>query len=237
MVTALFSLPPIGVGTAQIESLTSYLARLAEAHSVTVGTLVGEVIAEELRKVYLLRSSKHGGSRFYEQASGLNGSGKQATDLSSALFRLTGCDVSSLTLQSWRDILPAIKLLRNKKAWCPICLENWRDNHQTIYEPLIWYFKLSNVCNLHNIVLNTRCPLCESEIPVLSRKSRNGYCFLLWLLAWLTKGLYSKDWIFEFFMGPFCRIQYRWFINKHTLFTVKLLWRIHKKSNWDNRRN
>ena len=176
MATVLFSLEPIGVGTATVESLTSYLARLAEAHSVTVGTLVGEVIAEELGKEYLLRSSKHGGSRFYEQASALNGSGKQAADLSSALLRLTGCDVSPLTLQSWRTILPATKLLRNKKAWCPICLENWKQNQQLIYEPLIWYFKLSNICILHNVVLNTRCPLCESEIPVLSRKSRNGYC-------------------------------------------------------------
>lgn len=172
----LFSLEPIGIGTAAVESLTSYLTRLAEAHCVTVGTLIGKVVAKELGKEYLLESSKHGGSRFYEQGPGLNGLGKQATDLSSALYNLTGCDVSSLTVQSWRDIIPATALLRKYKAWCPICLDDWKNNHNPIYEPLIWNFKLINVCGNHGALLNTHCPLCGSEIPVLSRKTRNGYC-------------------------------------------------------------
>jgi len=37
----LYSLEPIGVGTAFVESLSSYVARLAEAHSISVGDLVG----------------------------------------------------------------------------------------------------------------------------------------------------------------------------------------------------
>jgi hypothetical protein len=36
----LYHLPPIGVGTPRVESLTSYVSRLAQAHSVTTGTLV-----------------------------------------------------------------------------------------------------------------------------------------------------------------------------------------------------
>ena len=42
----LYSLEPIGVGTAMVESLTGYVARLAEAHSVSAGDLVGRVLSE-----------------------------------------------------------------------------------------------------------------------------------------------------------------------------------------------
>jgi hypothetical protein len=42
----LYALEPIGVGTALVESLSSYVARLAEAHSISVGDLVGHVLSE-----------------------------------------------------------------------------------------------------------------------------------------------------------------------------------------------
>ena len=42
----LYSLEPIGVGTELVESLTGYVARLADAHSVSVGDLVGRVLAD-----------------------------------------------------------------------------------------------------------------------------------------------------------------------------------------------
>lgn len=37
----LYALEPINVGTAHVESLTGYVARLAEAHCVSVADLVG----------------------------------------------------------------------------------------------------------------------------------------------------------------------------------------------------
>ena len=42
----LYSLQPIGVGTGMVESLTGYVGRLAEAHSVSVGDLVGRVLSD-----------------------------------------------------------------------------------------------------------------------------------------------------------------------------------------------
>src|SRR5438876_2009939 len=42
----LYSLQPVGVGTGMVESLTGYLARLAEAHSVSVGDLVGRLLSD-----------------------------------------------------------------------------------------------------------------------------------------------------------------------------------------------
>lgn len=42
----LYSLPPQGIGTAFVESLIGYIARLAEAHSVHTGTLVVRELRE-----------------------------------------------------------------------------------------------------------------------------------------------------------------------------------------------
>ena len=49
----LYSIPPIGVGTIEIESLSSYISRLAEAHCITVGDIMTHLIAPELEKKYI----------------------------------------------------------------------------------------------------------------------------------------------------------------------------------------
>nr|MCM0593874.1 TniQ family protein [Gloeotrichia echinulata DEX184] len=51
----LFHLEPIGVGTFYVESLTSYIARLAEAHSVLPGALLALEVKPLIKNaVYLL---------------------------------------------------------------------------------------------------------------------------------------------------------------------------------------
>jgi hypothetical protein len=41
----LYSLEPIGIGSPFVESLSGYIARLADAHSVSVGNLVGRELS------------------------------------------------------------------------------------------------------------------------------------------------------------------------------------------------
>jgi len=45
----LYALEPMGIGTAQVESLTSYLGRLAVAHRVSMSKLMMEEIAPVFR--------------------------------------------------------------------------------------------------------------------------------------------------------------------------------------------
>ena len=49
----LFHLQPMGVGTPYVESLTSYIKRLAEAHSVSPGVLLSKEILPDINKDYL----------------------------------------------------------------------------------------------------------------------------------------------------------------------------------------
>jgi len=57
----LYHLEPIGMGSSLVESLTSYVTRLAEAHSVTVRNLVSHEIAPHLKQSYLSRSLDQNG--------------------------------------------------------------------------------------------------------------------------------------------------------------------------------
>ena len=102
LVTRLYNLEPIGLNTGMVERLTSYLARLAEEHYVTLGTLIGKELAFVLGKEYLINSSLNGGSRFYDTGSELNGYGKSADDCIRGLEALTGqTRLSQLTLMRW----------------------------------------------------------------------------------------------------------------------------------------
>lgn len=177
LLTRLYNLEPIGLNTGMVERLTSYLTRLAEEHYVTLGTLVGKELALVLGKEYLINSSLNGGSRFYDTGSELNGYGKAADDCIKGLEALTGqTKLSQLTLLRWNTLFPWRGLLRTKKAWCTGCLSDWKEREQPIYEPLSWSVKPVQICTRHHLVLQTKCPHCNKEVPILSRRSRNGYC-------------------------------------------------------------
>jgi hypothetical protein len=139
---------------------------------VSVGILLGKVAAPVLDRNYLIK-----GGRFYDYAMELNAFGDQASDFSRDFSILTGVnDLHKLTLLRLKDVLPSRNVLAKNKQWCPICLEEWRNSNEILYEPLIWSFKSVTICAKHNICLNTACPVCERALPVLSMTSRIGYC-------------------------------------------------------------
>src|SRR5207253_7783175 len=47
-----YHLPPLAVGSAHVESLTSYLTRLAEAHDVTPGILLSRELIPRVREAF-----------------------------------------------------------------------------------------------------------------------------------------------------------------------------------------
>lgn len=176
-VSRLYNIEPIGIGSPIIESLTSYVIRLAEAHSITPGLLMGKVITPLLNKHYLTKTANRGGGGLYKSASSLNGIKTTAKDLVASLEVLNlRNDFHLLTMLTWSDVFPTRGLLRAHKAWCPICLQKWSDVGSTIYEPLIWLIKEVPICPKHKIYLHTICPNCARTIPTLSRNTRHGYC-------------------------------------------------------------
>jgi hypothetical protein len=176
----LYHLPPVGVGTPFVESLTSYIARLAKSHSVFPGILLSKEIVPLVPKVY--RSTNLFGTRNLTGA--VNGTGSMALDLVQVLETLTlRNDLPFLTLISWTNVLPQRKLLRPVRAWCPTCYEEWRSTKQIIYEPLMWSIEALTLCPLHRKRLHFQCPHCRCQFSPLAPYSQPGYCSkcLKWL--------------------------------------------------------
>ncbi|NJN92536.1 MAG: helix-turn-helix domain-containing protein [Leptolyngbyaceae cyanobacterium SL_5_14] len=169
----LYSLPPIGIGTSEIESLTGYVARLADAHCVSPGDL----IAYECKA--LVRQPQ--GKSYLHQISGstevLNGTGQMANEFIQILHNLTlRQDLRHLTFLHWGNVLPAKGLMRRFHAWCPVCYQEWQENGQKIYELLLWTLSVVTFCPKHCRKLLFQCPHCDRQIPLLAWHSRPGYC-------------------------------------------------------------
>ena len=159
----LYSLPPIGIGTPDVESLTGYVARLADAHCVPLGNLIanefGCLVKQTGKQSYLHSMS--------QRTEALNGIGQMAREFVQALQQLTLQEnLHHLTLLMWAEVLPARGLLRRIRAWCPLCYEEWRTNNLTVYEPLLWALEAIKFCPRHQQALVlTMPPLQPSPYP------------------------------------------------------------------------
>ena len=170
----LYALQPIGIGTPFVESLSGYLARLADAHAVSVGNLVIRELLS-LTPIPLFHSSEpnifHG--RFYA----MNGLGEPARKWVDALQAGTmQTDLRFLTLLSFADLLWPLAVFRRRRAWCGECYENDRANGKPVHERLIWALRAATVCPQHRKALQEVCPNCSRRSKPITAFSRPGYC-------------------------------------------------------------
>lgn len=179
--SALYALEPIGIGTALVESLSGYVARLAEAHSISVGDLVGHVLSEladpqDPIVTAAAKAVRAGGHGFRACSYAINGVTDRATKWVHVLETATRRrDLRCLTLLPFRNAIPE-NLFHRHRAWCSFCFEQWRVNGQTIYEPLLWAFKVSSHCRVHQQPLSHSCHRCKRKLSPLGVFSRPGYC-------------------------------------------------------------
>ena len=182
----LYSLEPEGVGSPMVESLTSYLTRLAEAHSVPLHKLFLQEILPQLSTIkedYTVPKYLTG---FWRSSAALNGVTDQASNHVHALELLTlRCDLRFLTMLVWANVLPVKGLIRRTRAWCPSCYEAWRNSGQIVYDLLIWVLEVVTICPQHHQRLSLRCPYpdCQHEQFHFTSRYISGYCS--WCRRWL----------------------------------------------------
>lgn len=168
-----------GIGTAFVESLIGYIARLAKAHSVHTGTLV---VWELLPRTRRTRGPSAGVLRGKQRWTFLgyhilNGLGQAPREWCTALEDLTGsARLDLLTALPWKGLLSCIGLLRTSLAWCPHCFEAQRASGMPVYEPLLWALRSVSVCPRHQQPLDQLCPHCGRGQYTFSANSRPGYC-------------------------------------------------------------
>jgi len=179
--SALYALHPVGLGTAQVESLTSYITRLAEAHHIFSGVLLHKMLAPLVSDDS--PGQKHHGAlrETGERSTLLNGSGLPARQVVHALKTLTfRTDLHCLTLLPLAAIFSARSRgsFRLVKAWCPVCYEEQRMKKQIVYDPLLWFFQDITVCLEHTCDLSVTCPYpdCAKRLPAVGWRTRPGYC-------------------------------------------------------------
>lgn len=170
----LYPLSPLGLGSPLGESLTSYIARLAEAHSVPTGVFVARELLPHYGRGYL---PKNRTVLWFTHAKTFNGVNGWGRDMLAVVQRLTTRqDLQLLTMLPWAEAVSVRGLLRNRRAWCPTCFEVRRQAGQIIYEPLLWTLEVVTVCPLHGQPLQTCCPHCQLTLPWLEAYMRPGYC-------------------------------------------------------------
>jgi len=178
--TGLYQLPPVGVGTGLIESLTSYITRLAQAHDVSTNTLLAKYLRFRFFQAKLagtLEIREEWKRHFLEDAHTLNGMTDRVSDWIYTLEESTGvANLRYLSTAVWKGIFSSQGLLRSRRAWCAACYQEWQASGQVIYEPLLWALADVSVCLIHQCRLTESCPHCRCRPYVLRPRSRPGCC-------------------------------------------------------------
>lgn len=190
----LYHLEPVGIGTPFIESLSSYVGRLAAAHCVSTSSLVRYEISPFLSHTYMQPDKATSNS--FRAAGAMNGRCKTATEWVDALTRLTlRNDIISTTFLPFSKIVPDRGLLKRERSWCPCCLEDWKAGCLPIYEPLLWKVRYVMICPVHLVRLRSSCPNCGKERPHLEPQFIPGFCSRCghWLGSTVGTGFSEHD--------------------------------------------
>ncbi len=176
----LYCLNPVNLETPFTESLTSYIARLAEHHCLSVRDLVIKKMLPLLDRPYLSGQRGHDNiTAFWKDTPTLNGANILTADWVRVVEELTlRRGLHCLTMLSWADSLSFRGLIRRTQAWCPLCYEEWRGSGQPVYNPLLWSLEVISTCSLHATPLQHLCPHedCRQPQTMLTSRSRLGYC-------------------------------------------------------------
>jgi hypothetical protein len=136
----LYRLEPVGIGTPYVESLTSYITRLAEMHCLSPKTLVKyEILPVQNQPITTPSDYFRLGKLWTQNSASLNSVGPLARQWVEAIQQLTARDdLHWLTMLTWDQVLAPQRTVRRRKIWCAACYQQWRRNCQTVYEPLLW---------------------------------------------------------------------------------------------------
>jgi AraC-like DNA-binding protein len=170
--STLFRVLPLGLSTGRVESLTSYVTRLAAAHLVTPLTLLRRGLAwwdaGETSRV-----GEWGRQRPTLRLSNCINAHASGARWCRLLERLTCIDdLSPCTMLAWADLYPDRGLLRDYMAWCPTC----QGEQSEPYDPLLFCLREVKACSRHRCRLVERCAHCGSQVPVLHARSVPGGC-------------------------------------------------------------
>ncbi|WP_374965396.1 TniQ family protein [Lysinibacillus sp. RS5] len=170
-----YPLEPMYKDSIDVESLTSYIQRISEAHTIAVSSLVKHLI---FPTIYADDTQEYTANKLYKsyyKSYSINGFNQQASFILHALRKLTGRkDLDDLT---WLKIAPLLSQgdIKVSRHWCPACIYEQKSEN-IAYEKLVWSLNSVTLCLIHNCYLESICPFCKKENKQLDLYSVIGYC-------------------------------------------------------------
>lgn len=160
-----FSLPHLGAGSPEVESLGCYFFRLARAHDCTPWQLIRHLRAWSEAN-HVEGKWPHLPNSLLNKSMAMCGYGAATDRIASALVRATNVrTLRSGTLLSLRDVAArsALRTLRPSRAWCPACYAEDLQATGEPYDRLLWALVPLRRCSIHRLTLVDRCPACHAQ--------------------------------------------------------------------------
>lgn len=174
--SVLYQIHPVGIGTAETECLTSYLARLANSHHLPLRQLL-------MRRIIPLvnegRTTSGRPFNFFtlSKMGSANGADTLALDLIDAVERLTLVPgIAPTTFVLWSNVISRRELLRPFRAWCPHCYAHQATEGGPLYDPLLWTLIPVKICPRHRSPLQEKCLVCGKRVQPVLNLYLPGFC-------------------------------------------------------------
>ncbi|NMF99684.1 TniQ family protein [Aromatoleum toluolicum] len=167
--STLHALAPMGAGTPEVESLTSYFCRLAHSHGMT---------AQKLADWVLQRFNHEVCEKYGWHQRNLSSMSPESEQWAAWLSELTGVgELDRHTLAPWRTVLGKSGLAPKSDRWCPCCLAEDKAKGTDPYLRLSWDLAPVTACLRHKVELTSTCPHCQrSNVRNRSSIVVPGYC-------------------------------------------------------------
>lgn len=167
----LISLSPMGIGTAEVECLSSYIARLAWEYFVSPQMLLKNCVEKYQYSSGLYEISPSGVCN-----KSINSFGKPAKVAVASIEMATNRqDITHMTLLRWREVLGQT-IMKKNRAWCANCFQSDLRSRKPVYERLLWKIGVVKNCVVHQQRLVEVCPHCKGIQNSFSRYPFPGFC-------------------------------------------------------------
>lgn len=106
----------------------------------------------------------------------INGLNRMTKKVVASMEYATGRqDIIYTTLLPWESLL-SWKQMKQRRAWCPLCLQDDLENKSVLYERLLWKIDVVKSCPIHKTDLTISCPHCKKTQANFSNFSFPGFC-------------------------------------------------------------
>lgn len=173
--TEYLPIKPLGLGGFEVESLGSYFARMAKAHSVSIS-----VLRNHLALWWVRHSVDSHFPNVPHSGVVISGFNETTRALVEVLCNATSCmELNRTTLLALQPAASraAMGFVRKHRAWCPACMHETLTRGDAFYDRLLWALPPVERCTTHRLRLELECPHCESTQSWYHHKGDTTLCW------------------------------------------------------------